>query len=526
MKHLIKIILLIIVTLGIFLRFYKLGSIPPSLSWDEASFSYNAYSIAANGQDEWGKNFPLSFESFGEYKNPVDIYITAPFIKIFGLNNFSTRLPAALFGVFNIILIYFLYKILFKNEIGALAASLILALSPYNLQFSRHHHELNIALFFFMLGIYFFYRGLKGKYISFIGSAISFCLCLLSYNAAKMFVPLMIIVLLFLYRKNMWSIKKHLIWCLVPLVLTSVILFSDNNLFGLARFKQTSVTNEKIYNTWLYRKTGNRRLGRVEIILKQYPLHYSWHYLFSSGDANPRHSIQTVGEFYRFDVVLLIAGFLYLIYLVMSKKSKEGLVMLSWALIAPIPSAVASEAPHAGRSMFMTGSWHIIAALGLVFIFSLSKNKTMRILAAFVVIIFYGVCVKEYLVDYYKNYSTKYSADWQYGYERLISDYSLEFPKFHSVVISDRYAQPYIFVLAYEKINPELFRQSVIYNPTEKWGFSTVSSFGKFKFKTIEESDLVQEALVFATPVDKLDREALGEIKFLDGSTAFWVYKR
>ncbi len=56
----VKIILLIIVFLSAILRFYKLDTIPPSLSWDEVAVGYNAYTIANWGRDEWGEVFPLS----------------------------------------------------------------------------------------------------------------------------------------------------------------------------------------------------------------------------------------------------------------------------------------------------------------------------------------------------------------------------------------------------------------------------------------------------------------------------------
>ena len=55
-KYLSSIVLGIIVLGAIFLRTYKLNQVPPSLDWDEASFSYNAYTIANWGKDEWGKS--------------------------------------------------------------------------------------------------------------------------------------------------------------------------------------------------------------------------------------------------------------------------------------------------------------------------------------------------------------------------------------------------------------------------------------------------------------------------------------
>ena len=85
------------------LRFYKFGEIPVGFNRDEASIGYTAYSLLKTGKDEYGKSFPLSFKSFGDWKLPLYPYLVTPFIKIFGLSEFAVRLPSALFGVLTVI---------------------------------------------------------------------------------------------------------------------------------------------------------------------------------------------------------------------------------------------------------------------------------------------------------------------------------------------------------------------------------------------------------------------------------------
>lgn len=147
-----KIVLCVVILLAFFLRIYQLDQNPPALSWDEAAAGYNAYTIANWGQDEFGAKMPLIFTSFRDDKHPVWIYVTAIFTKFLGLSDFSTRLPAAIFGVLNVLMVFFVARVLFKSNLVALLASLFLAISPYNLQFSRGEWEANYALFFFLLG--------------------------------------------------------------------------------------------------------------------------------------------------------------------------------------------------------------------------------------------------------------------------------------------------------------------------------------------------------------------------------------
>src|SRR5579864_3396492 len=97
--------LLGIVLLAAFLRFFQLGVNPPSLTWDEVAWGYNAYSLGIDGRDEFGKFLPYQYlESFGDFKPPVYAYLDSIPIKVFGLNEFATRFPSAFLGTLTVLL--------------------------------------------------------------------------------------------------------------------------------------------------------------------------------------------------------------------------------------------------------------------------------------------------------------------------------------------------------------------------------------------------------------------------------------
>src|SRR3989344_1895143 len=103
------ILLFLIIFIAAFLRFYKISVNPPSLTWDEVAWGYNAYSLGVDGRDEFGRFLPYDYlESFGDFKPPVYAYLDILPIKIFGLNEFATRFPSALFGVLTVLVSYFL----------------------------------------------------------------------------------------------------------------------------------------------------------------------------------------------------------------------------------------------------------------------------------------------------------------------------------------------------------------------------------------------------------------------------------
>ena len=99
------IVLITLLLIGEIMRIWDIGNNPAGFFADEASIGYNSYLILTTGKDEWGRRFPLFFRAFGEYKNPLDIYLTAPFIAIFGLNEFSVRISSAFFSTLSLLLL-------------------------------------------------------------------------------------------------------------------------------------------------------------------------------------------------------------------------------------------------------------------------------------------------------------------------------------------------------------------------------------------------------------------------------------
>src|SRR5271154_1886478 len=136
------VLLTLVVLLAAFLRFYQLGINPPSLTWDEVAWGYNAYAVGIDGKDEFGHFLPYtSFISFGDYKPPVYAYLTVIPVWLFGLTEFAVRFPSALFGTLTILVTYFLVKEIFQGhettrkykEYIALMSALVLAVSPWNI---------------------------------------------------------------------------------------------------------------------------------------------------------------------------------------------------------------------------------------------------------------------------------------------------------------------------------------------------------------------------------------------------------
>ncbi|HEY0372439.1 MAG TPA: hypothetical protein VGD79_10580, partial [Thermoanaerobaculia bacterium] len=70
----------------------------PGFFIDESSIAYNAWSIAQSGRDEHGVRLPVFFGAFGEYKNPVYLYLLAAVFKATGPSILAARATSIVLG--------------------------------------------------------------------------------------------------------------------------------------------------------------------------------------------------------------------------------------------------------------------------------------------------------------------------------------------------------------------------------------------------------------------------------------------
>lgn len=431
-----SILFIVLLGIGLFLRTYTLTENPPGFFADEASIGYNAYTISTTGIDEFHTPFPLFFRAFGEYKSPIQIYSTVPFIRILGLNEFATRLPSALYGTLSIIALYLLTRMLFHNKTIALFAALFLAISPWHIHFSRIAFELMPFIFFTTLGTFFFLRSLqKIQYLYF--AIICFGLALYSYFPARLFIPLFTVSLMILYAKNFLRYKKHIFFgallsfCVIlPLLLFT---FSEN---GFARWKQVNIfTNPPLQESV------------ISHISRNYVSHFSLDFLFLKGDIHMpgqfimRHSVAGIGELYLFQLPLLMVGFFFL---VKRKHYKELSLLFLSIILYPIGSMFTVDTSvQATRSIIGVIPFQILSAYGLYyFLLFLKQNYRVfyypSILLTSTIILFsLTVFVSLYFMQY-PLYAANYMG-WQHGYRHTIHYFYQQESRFDQLLITHRY---------------------------------------------------------------------------------------
>ena len=519
-KH--KLFLLVIILLAAFLRLYSITEVPPGVNRDEASIGYTAYSLLTTGKDEYGRPFPLSFESFGDWKLPLYIYTTVPFVALFGLNELAVRLPSALAGTLTVFLTYFLVLELFwKLEIGnlpagkagwklraiALLSALLLAVSPWHLHLSRVESESNVAVFLIVAGVLLFFKGINDKHPLLLALSLPlFALTYYAYHGNHVFTTLLLIGLCVLYHKKIPRtpavIASTIVSvALVAFILSQTLLGADKTKFsGISVFGDPFVVHEKIElprnthlnpNGIIARLTHNRFTFAAETIAQNYIKAFSPEFLFLKGGTNRAHNIQNFGNLYLVEAPFFYLGIFILLFSAFSRNSsfviRHSSFLFWWLLISPVAVSITKDAPHTNRMFAIFPLPPILVALGLVWLWTnLPKQKLFRGIVVTVLVLGFAVNIAIYLDRYYIHFPATEWINWGTGYKKLANTLSREENKSKRVIVTNPEYSPYIFLLFYSGFDPATFQTAVVRYPPTNDAFVHVKAFDRFEFRDID----------------------------------------
>lgn len=541
-----KIFLLGIIILASLLRFYELEALP-ALNADEAAIGYNAYSLLQTGRDEHGNLWPIHFQSFNDYKPGLYFYIVLPFVALFGLTEAAVRIPGALLGVSTVLVVWLLVRELFpQKKFLPEVSALFLAISPWHLHFSRGGWEVNAATFFIVLGLWSFLRALESRDWVFI-SVLAFVASLYTYHAARIVTPLLVLGLLIIYREKLFlprppffTDRKFLLGLLMGIVLIVPLLFSMIGPGGVARSAGVSIFADDGPVSRVNRQRGEHKdLASIPALLfhnkpinygleflENYTEHFLGNFLFISGDVIQRNKVPEFGQMYLLDIIFVIIGFIAI-----ARNTKEWMPILIWLVIAPISAALTFQSPHALRAQNMVIPLVMIGAYGAVMLFSwLTAHIKPKVLLTTCCLLLATLLLWDftrYLHKYYVYMAKTYNFSSQYGVTELV-DYVKENERnFDQIIITDRYDQPYILFLFYLQYPPAKFQKEHVLTQRDKFGFSTVRAFGKYKFVSINWDQMrdFRATLLVGAPgeINDIDANIVKRVHFPSGDVAFEI---
>lgn len=544
-KYFYPLILLLMILFSFILRFYKVTEVPPALNWDEVSIGYNAYSILKTGKDEWGQSFPIHFKSYGEYKLPLQIYTSIPGIYFFGLNELGVRITPVVYGTLTVLIMYFLGKCLFQSSLVGLVSAFLLGISPWHIQLTRASFESSFATFWVVLGMWLLAKGIRGKRKWVIVSMIPFAFSVFTYNSARIFTPLFLIFIFFLYRKNLIKFRKiiaisFIVFIVLLLPLTPFLLSGERS----ARYKLVSITDDP---GLIPRINENRGLSKLPQPLprlihnkatyitfyfaRNYLAHFTPQFLFISGAPHKQHHVQNMGQIYLFQAPFLLTGLFALFYL---KNQFRGL-LFAWVLLSFIPVSVTNDSiPHALRTLIAAPFYQLVTAFGFVYSLRWFRRFSygVKVLSALMFIVIIFLSLTYYLYQYYKIYPVKYSRDWQYGYKQVVDYIGKHKDEYDEIVFTRHYGEPHMFTLFYLNYDPKKYQNDPNLIRFETYDWVRVLRLDKFYFPDLGDDGTQFTDIIKANPGKRMlfvarsgdfpkEIPRLLSVKFLNGEDAF-----
>lgn len=528
------VLVILLTILGGILRFYKITVNPPELNIDEISFGYNAYSILKTGRDEYGKFLPLTFESVGDYKNPIPVYMLVPSIAIFGLNEFAVRFPSALLATIAIPLYFLIFTNISKNKIASLIATFLLTVSPWSLYYSRYHYEHHYAVLFLSLGIYLF-LGFKesGRKITAFFSALLMVSTIYTTFAERLFLPLFILGLLVLFRKELLRVKYASITFILSVAVLALPMLL-RSLFGedSARAGMVFLTKDIDYTRYGILDSNYsfpiflKPLYNLQIFLTfwagRFLSYFDSGFLYFTGLGMTTEKTLGLGITYLFELPLLLTG---TILLIRNKISNKALIVL-WLLLGLFPASLANNDQSPGRSLIILPILCLLSGVGgfyLIKLFRFSKSLVKKYLLLFVFASVFVWQLTKSILIFAVHFPIQKGEGFMDGMKEVMT-YAIEHESEYDEIVIDPYRGieapnivgiPHMYYLFYSKYSPQKYQTierikedehyhfdkitiRKVYWPTDRSKRNTLFIASPWSIipKEIGESRIVKEAFV------------------------------
>lgn len=476
-KKLILCVLVFLIAITFIIRFSGLTFSPPGFFCDETSIGYNAYSILETGKDEKGIAFPVFFKAFGDFKNPVYIYLATIPIYLFDLNVFSVRLTSALLGVGSILLfIYFLY-LLRRDWIFALGGGLVMSLIPWHFQFSRIAFEAISMVFFITLDMVLFTLFLQRKKpIYYLLFGLSMILSFFTYSTGRLVIPISAIILAVLWSREIFGVdiraifkrsKDKLSENNAPLKLKRINFLIS--ILIVALLGLILVYDHFIDPTGILTRPHDVLIiddnppfyVAAERFFENYFAHLSPSFLFQRGDLNYRHSSGVSSMLLTSFMFPLLVGLV--LFINRFKQSRLAAFLVLEFFLFPVASSITviNEGAQATRTVHIVPFMSIIIVYGFWQIARLVGEKYKYILS---VLIFFTLIES---TMFYRHYFTTYPVS-----SGAIYDFNGGMPQAMEFAFSQKAPYYYISLSVckyrieipfFMKYPPEKFQQSLIF---------------------------------------------------------------
>ncbi len=372
----------LVLAFSLALKTRQLGENPAGFFTDEAGVGYDAYMIGTTGADRYGQHFPLFFRGYAcDGVSPYQVYLTVPFVRLLGLNEWSVRLTSVVGSTIEL-LIFYLLLCQFIRPFHALLGTLILSISPWHFHLSR----INMGDYYSWpmmtaLSYLCFVKGWRTERTRYYAlAAFCFGLASYSYTPARMVSPLLFgIALLLVIGRRRFRASALMIAIFAITLLPAVHYYltdpcASGRLSATTGFaiRPQDLKEPRLLLAKLHLQGVSWSAIAQSHFVVKYLQHFNNDFLFEKGDATYpgqavlRHSIAYLGLLYPYQKWLLLAGLLWTVIALGWQRRGELALVLAMIALFPVPDSLTAEGvPFCTRSYLGVLPAHLLIAFGI-----------------------------------------------------------------------------------------------------------------------------------------------------------------
>lgn len=507
-----KQIFLVFLLLIIVSRIYKFGALPAYIGCDEAGAAYDAYCLANWGVDRYLNKLPVYLVNFGGGQSALYAYIDVIFIKLFGTNIISYRLPELIFFIASIVVSYILIN-KFKDKKTALLFAFLIIICPWHIEASREGLDCNLLAPMFMLDLLLLSIAQDtGKSYMYLISGLSIGITLYTYSLSYLLIPVFLVI----YCSYMLAIKKINLKQIVLLGIPTFILALP--LIYMILLNKGIVTKTD-FGIFTIPKMFFWRQGEIQLsnIYK-----YGW------------SSLETVffsdNGLYFIEVPFFLIGcYASLKETIKSFQTKTfnitALIFMSLIVMTFTNLTVTIGTLNRGNILFIPILY--ITSVGMIY---LTKNsvKITILNVVFLMLLFINYEIMYFIP---KDYSGEPFRDNEISNITQNIEANSDNKDAEKYIITNYKAEPYIYTLIANKISPYDFYNTAY---IEINGYKvSLRSYEKYHFtmdnKTIDEiknnKENTRYVIVINKVYDEQIREFLNQGFFIEDSKTYYIMK-
>jgi hypothetical protein len=314
---------------------------PPGFAQDESSIAFNAYELARHGVDEYGVAHPLYFKAFGEYKNPLYIYLLAGEFKCVPPSNLAARRLSASLGIAAVFALAWLAWVLSGSAAVAVVTMLTAAATPNLFEISRLAFEVAaypLALALFLLAAYAAFRRERWSAALVLALAGTLIAMTYAYSIGRLHAPLLLAWFACLtVNRRRWLPLAAVIAIYAALAIAPLAVFNATHANALTeRFRRLSyIPALREHPVELIAAVGSHAAQNLN------PIRYSL-----TGDPNPRHHVEGGGG------SMLLATFVLAVIgaaVTLPRRDRWWWFVAGGAVLSVVPAILTSDVAHSLR---------------------------------------------------------------------------------------------------------------------------------------------------------------------------------